>query len=322
MIYYQNMINNTVEKIVQNSQYYKNSIIVGDNSSGKSEILKHIIERKMQDGIYFIDATNRTFDVDCVELESEDWKRVKLDKQCVVMYRIQPNNFNLQDTFYVTSSIEKLYAKYEQQISKLCKALLNIKFEIKAVKYQEGDMEKKAVLDGKIMTLSSGYQAILRIFIELLYFQDVVTENKIINPMIVIDEIDEYLSPKYSAKIFNFLAEEFSEFSFVVSTHSCDLVKHSKDFNLIVLDGKASDYYDSRDLEERVDIETIFTRLFFENEMEFKSENDEVDELLRKFLNRKLMKLWDEETQKQYDELKEEELAPHQRYLWKQIKEW
>lgn len=171
MTYYQSMIINTVEKIVQNSQYYKNSIIVGDNSSGKSEILKHVIERKVQDGIYFIDATNRTFDVECVELESEDWKRVKLDKQCVVMYRIQPNNFNLQDTFYATSSIEKLYAKYEQQISKLCKVLLNIKFEIKAVKYEEGDMEKKAVLDGKIMTLSSGYQAILRIFIELLYFQ-------------------------------------------------------------------------------------------------------------------------------------------------------
>lgn len=120
MTYYQSMIINTVEKIVQNSQYYKNSIIVGDNSSGKSEILKQVIERKIQDGIYFIDATNRTFDVEGVELESEDWKRVKLDKQCVVMYRIQPNNFNLQDTFYATSSIEKLYAKYEQQISKLC----------------------------------------------------------------------------------------------------------------------------------------------------------------------------------------------------------
>ena len=54
--------------------------------------------------------------------------------------------------------------------------------------------------------LSSGYQAIIRILLELLYYQDMeIKVNALQNAWVVIDELDEYLSPRYSAAILRFL---------------------------------------------------------------------------------------------------------------------
>ena len=53
--------------------------------------------------------------------------------------------------------------------------------------------------------LSSGYQAIIRLLVELLYYQDMVIRRmKISSAWIVIDELDEFLSPRYSAVILEF----------------------------------------------------------------------------------------------------------------------
>ena len=58
--------------------------------------------------------------------------------------------------------------------------------------------------DGKGL-LSSGYQAIIRILLELLYYQDTVIQGHGVNhAWIVVDELDEFLSPKYSALIMEF----------------------------------------------------------------------------------------------------------------------
>ncbi|MEI3142794.1 MAG: hypothetical protein V8S77_06100 [Oscillospiraceae bacterium] len=58
--------------------------------------------------------------------------------------------------------------------------------------------------------LSTGYQAMIRILIELLYYEDEVKKRKLQNPWVVIDESDEFLSPRYAAKIILFLRQEFT----------------------------------------------------------------------------------------------------------------
>lgn len=56
-------INNIVEKTAAETLPYQDCIIVGDNSSGKSLLLKKFIETiKVNHDIYFIDAVNRIFD--------------------------------------------------------------------------------------------------------------------------------------------------------------------------------------------------------------------------------------------------------------------
>ena len=59
----------------------------------------------------------------------------------------------------------------------------------------KGEVEFK----GEIGFLSSGYQAIVRIFMELLYYQEkCLLERHIDYGMVVIDELDEFLSPGYA----------------------------------------------------------------------------------------------------------------------------
>ena len=57
------MINNIVEKIYSDNLPYTDNVIVGDNSSGKTLLLKLFIEKARDNDVYFIDTVNRGFDV-------------------------------------------------------------------------------------------------------------------------------------------------------------------------------------------------------------------------------------------------------------------
>lgn len=58
------MINHIIDKLSDEELPYKDSIIIGDNSSGKTLLLKLFIEKIKDDrAVYFIDAVNRGFDV-------------------------------------------------------------------------------------------------------------------------------------------------------------------------------------------------------------------------------------------------------------------
>ena len=53
---YQNMIDRIVELVCSDMSVGKNYILIGDNASGKSEILRRIVEKKLGQAIYFIDS--------------------------------------------------------------------------------------------------------------------------------------------------------------------------------------------------------------------------------------------------------------------------
>ncbi len=57
-------INHIVKKIHSNELPYGDNVVIGDNSSGKTLLLKLFIEMVRNDqAVYFIDAVNRGFDV-------------------------------------------------------------------------------------------------------------------------------------------------------------------------------------------------------------------------------------------------------------------
>ena len=57
-------INEITEKMVKKELPYIDNIVIGENSSGKSLLLKKFIEKCQQNSnVYFIDAVNRGFDV-------------------------------------------------------------------------------------------------------------------------------------------------------------------------------------------------------------------------------------------------------------------
>ena len=94
-----------------------------------------------------------------------------------------------------------------------------------------GDGIVNAYINGEKMELSSGYQALIRIFAEILFYSEISEKEG----TIIIDEIDEFLSPRNSAKILMYLTERFSQHRFIVSTHSGDLICHSKDCKMVIL---------------------------------------------------------------------------------------
>lgn len=58
------MINHIIDKIYKEELPYTDSIIIGENSSGKTLLLKLFIDKTKNDrAVYFIDAVNRVFDV-------------------------------------------------------------------------------------------------------------------------------------------------------------------------------------------------------------------------------------------------------------------
>jgi len=117
------------DKILNRELKYKNTIIVGDNSSGKSEILRQLLTNQ-QIGYYFIDSVNRSFNYEKVS-NSDDLEETY---KSVVKYRLNENNFNLVDTFDLyktgTDVIEKVYFNYQEELKRLLKSFLGVDFQI------------------------------------------------------------------------------------------------------------------------------------------------------------------------------------------------
>ena len=68
---YQSMINRLSGILSKDSLTYEDSVIIGDNSSGKSDILKVLIQSDEVEKYYFIDAVNRYFNVNQIINRSE-----------------------------------------------------------------------------------------------------------------------------------------------------------------------------------------------------------------------------------------------------------
>ena len=61
---YQTMLDRVCNSIISGNLEYKDTIIIGDNSSGKSDVLRQFIQNDKEEKFYFIDAVNRYFDIE------------------------------------------------------------------------------------------------------------------------------------------------------------------------------------------------------------------------------------------------------------------
>ena len=96
---YQVMINEITASVSELLQKQENYILIGDNSSGKSEVLKKIIQEYSDPAIYFIDSVNRTFDIKKIELNRSINENILEGSKQVVLTRISSEYFNLQESF-------------------------------------------------------------------------------------------------------------------------------------------------------------------------------------------------------------------------------
>lgn len=216
MTYYQNTINEMVSIILEKKLPYDNTIIIGNNSSGKSELLKRLLQKSGFEHWYLIDSVNRYFNIGQIFKKPEKTADIQFSEK-ITEHRLKEDNYNLKDTFYyggVPSEIENFYFDFEIELKRLVKDFLGIELEIR-----QSEVDFKLYLDGIESCLSSGYQALLRIFMEMEYIRRTMETGTV-----VIDEIDEFLFAYNCARIFEFLRQEYKNFTFIVTTHSADLI--------------------------------------------------------------------------------------------------
>lgn len=303
------------EKLLNRGLKYGDSVIIGENSCGKSLLLRLLVQKAGKtDSIYFLDAVNRGFDVGKVVRETKKpaYKRTIIDT------RIQDDFFNLKDSFNcfgtMTERIEQIYYPYEEKLQDLFEKLTDERFRL-----IPGDVFGEVEFKEGRGLLSSGYQAIVRILLELLHFQDKCVEEKgIERAVVIIDELDEFLSPGYAYKIFPFLKEQFPQMDFIVTTHSGDLVAGAQNANLIVLDEKGYEVMDINDCQSISEVQIIFDRVFGGH----MPQASETENILRRLFNNKINQAWTEGDQRQLEELKRENLTASQQLIYKQILEW
>lgn len=308
-------VSEVVGKIYEKELPYKDSVVIGDNSSGKTMLLKLFIERAgSSENVYFIDAVNRGFDVKKISklIKKPEYKKTILET------RLRETHFNLQDSFncYGTSTerIEMIYLLYEKEVQDLFCEITNDSFKL----VNEDPLGEVDFGNGRGL-LSSGYQAIIRVLLELLYYQDMeVGKRNLSNAWIVIDELDEFLSPGYSAKILPFLKKRFPWGKWLITTHSCDLVAQAQDANLVVLENDGCEVIDINDYSSVSEVQVIFGRLFHI----LANEEPQKNIVLRRLLNNKMNHAWGQRDEECLRQIEEQELTASQRMIINEIRKW
>ena len=313
MKFCQSVVNNAVKVLIQKKMKHMHTILIGENASGKSAVIREYIMEMLDrgEGIYYIDSVNRYFDVSKV---STPYTQIQNSSNMgVVKTRVEREYFNLKDTFSLfgtlNDQIELIYLEYEKELQEILKSFLGISFEMKGIKEKEVRFEAES--EG---TLSSGIQALVRMFLELLYLNDMVVNNV----LVVLYEFDEFLSPANAGKILNFLIARFSKMKFLVSTHSSELVKNSKHCNIMILYHEDIEMVDSDDFCDDCDVAALFEKVFPVGA----SERDTVEEKLRILLNNRISGVWTEDNKLELSRLEGMDLTNSQKLLVQQIKEW
>lgn len=309
------MLIDIIDKINKENLNHKDTIIIGDNSIGKSELLK-LLAKEDFEKYYIIDSVNRnlnTFNIIANENIVYDYKSINET-------RIKEDNFNLRDSFnfFANESIDSIIINYFDELKVIVKEFLDVDIEIEELNYGF-QIQNKLIINNEIDKISSGYQAIMRIFLELIYLKKCLEEKKIESITVIIDEVDKYLSSKNKSKIIVFLKQRFKYFNFIITTHSSEVISSCIDFNLIILKEDGYEVLDSNDFNTITDVQEIFEKLY--NIVSDKND-DYIETILRRLLNSKINNLWGELEKIDLEKIKGKKLSNSQKLLLHQIENW
>lgn len=312
---YQERIKEIAERLaITNSFQYSNTIVVGNNAIGKSDLLRNVLESQ-SNGIYFIDSVNRKIDIrdiTGVPVEGTHYSSV-------VEKRKEKENFNHRDTFGDATKIESILIKYQEKINRLFCQFTNKEIVIRKQINEYGDYYIVEIGNQRIdeidSRLSNGYQALIRLFAEIIFFvEDVKSDQGII----LIEEIDEFLAPEFQSCILEFLITNFMPFNFIVTTHSIHLIAGTNDCNIIALGKEQYEIYDSNDFDSLMLADNLFERLG----MMDKQTDRSIEEGLKVLLNHKIQNIWSDKEDMEWRNIKIHELTPIEQLLYKTIERW
>lgn len=276
------LINSIYERIhTSKSKLYSNYIIVGNNMSGKSQLIKSLIEKYIQEdpkSIYFIDSCNRTIAKDNPRgMFSEITSITEITTD-----RLKPNNFNKVDKISPTYDnhliLNELFSNeevYKNIIENYFKQ--SFKLDVSLISVIQDFLSPFSNFEYKIgattyANLSNGYQAIIRLLVEIQY---AVSQGV---KIILIDEVVIYLDANNSRKFIDFLQNTFPDIHWIFTTHSPEVICASKNFNIIKLCENNYEIYDGNNF---TDLELTIQSLFDQDIIEEDELENELGNLVR-----------------------------------------
>lgn len=311
MVNYKNMLERVSQIITDREK--QNWIVIGDNSCGKSELLNKLV-RDRKANVYYIDSVNRYMNANSINI-TEEKVRYDVEIDEIIQWRIRTDNFNYKDSFGEQEHIERLYPLYAVSLCEMLYEFLGIRFEVrKEVVKEYGDSIINVYINEQKVELSSSYQALIRMFAEILFYSEISKKEG----TIIIDEVDEFLSPRNSAKILMYLTERFPQHKFIVSAYSGELICHSQDCKIIILQENEFQVLDSNDFNTMTDVNALFQKIFVEDSVD----DDEIEKMLERLLELKLSHCWGEQEETELESIKEDSLTIGQKVMYNQIRSW
>ncbi|MGU8702740.1 AAA family ATPase [Clostridium perfringens] len=259
-----NIIDLIINAINNNTKFllYDDMILIGENTSGKSNIIKGVIKGLKDDKqIYFIDSRNRIIPTKGNIIDDE-FSKFKIGS--IIECRIKNDNFNKRDVFSDNSGEEVILGELIKNNSKyiqLFKEVLNIEMTYeKSIDLVQDDVEQIYIDKTNLREISSGVQSKLRILMEVNF----ASENNC--KIVFIDEFNNNLDYKASADFFIKLRQKYPNIRFIITSHdiytlkgvsNADIVKIYKGFEKI--ESNICEIFDINDLDN---LEMIDRKLF------------------------------------------------------------
>ena len=242
---------------------FRNSLIIGDNTSGKTYLLEQLF-KKTKDSSYYISVNNRNINLSYLHLNNHNPLRMSKTRALNKLYDLRVGN--------ATDAIQDLWLERELAVNFFAETFsvddnkgviedfFQSKISIKPRKVQFGTGSNVITLnDIDHLTLSNGLSSIFRILLEL------QLASKMGCSTVFIDEIEKYLDSSNSFKLIQFIQKKYSNMRLIITTHSEDIIVGSSDFNIVKINNdspevnlKSIDIYDSNEFESIVSTKQFF----------------------------------------------------------------
>lgn len=232
----------------QNFVAHNSLVIVGDNTSGKSSLLKLLLEKadeEDREDIYYIDALNRIV-VDVKE-QKRDVTYSKYSVKEILKTRIQPHFFSNEDVFVdgarggmVTFSElckDENYRVYNELFNLFFKCCIEKRTEYDLLESEEENLFYNGI---EINKISSSEAARIRLIMETNYAA--VSKCKVV----IIDEFDSHFDTDTLVGLINQMIEVFNDLRFIFVIHNFEVLVRLNNIDALIYNNDATAQLDLR----------------------------------------------------------------------------
>lgn len=254
----------TILKSITNEENffrYRDMILIGENTSGKSNIIKGAIKGLKFKDVYLIDSNNRVIPIKRGLIGDEFDKFKVMD---LVKCRIKKDYFNKKDVFSDDSEGEVILGeliKNNAKYKRLFKDILDIEMEYQdSNDFVEDEVEQIYIDGSNLAEISSGIQSMLRILMEVNFAYEHNCKT------IFIDEFNCNLDYEASSELFIKLRKNYPNIRFIITSHDIYTLKGVDNADIVRVykgyeepEKNICEFFDSNDLEN---LEMIDRKLF------------------------------------------------------------